>query len=179
MEEFKVKYRPQFEVLYKNAVKEIKPEDYLLIYPKDSLANILCPPFKNPFVAAVISTSLCTVADLQYNDLMVLKGSQFVHERFYRSCDHNEQPHLNSNDLLLFPDSKGDIAGISRSDSPDHYIALMKKAGLEDIIQNFHLPKEKFGHVNSFTAGGATIPSIINFKPITSTQADVVVNKGF
>ena len=103
---------------------------------------------------------------MKYNEVIVPKGGQFVHQRFYRSCDHDGNHHANANDLLLFPTQEGRIGAISKNDSPDHYLALMQMAGIKELTQAYGLPKEKYGHLNLFTAAGAKIPSIVDFQPI-------------
>ncbi len=163
MKTFKVKYRPQFDSLYDKAVKEIVPESYLLIDPGSPLSKHLCPPITQNFLTAVLSTT-STINILKYQDITVPKGSQLVHQRFYRACDHDGNPHANVNDLLMFPTIEGRIGAVSRDDSPDHYMALMKMAGLQDLAGTYNLPKEKSGHINVFTAAGAVIPIVVDFK---------------
>ena len=84
-----------------------------------------------------------------------------------RRCrfEHDETPHLNADDNIIFPDQKGNIWKIARSDSPDHYIKIAEYAGIQHIAEAYHLPIDKYGSCSKYVENGASMPIKIERYP--------------
>jgi len=117
-------------------------------------------------VCMASGTSIATVnVDFACEGITISKGSQIVAWRTLRYCEHDETPHLNADDNIIFPDQKGNIWKIARSDSPDHYIKIAEYAGIQHIAEAYHLPIDKYGSCSKYVENGASMPIKIERYP--------------
>jgi len=161
----KYKVKEKLEKLYKKVTKILPQASYQIVEPHDALAKDIGPTMDQQWVSAWVSTSDVTMVEHRCGTLIIPPGSQIIHQRIFRHCTHNGTPHLNADDMVLFPIKEGNIVGVYRKDAPDHYTSILQYGGLEHIANEYHLPKQKAGHINAYTVNGASIPIIIDFKP--------------
>src|SRR4030042_929165 len=84
--------------------------------------------FPYRFIGVCLSTcnAAITTASMDYmcENIEIARGAHVIDWRTFRYCEHDGYPHLNADDNIMFPDKKGNIWKVSRSDAPDHYINI-------------------------------------------------------
>jgi hypothetical protein len=162
------------ESSYTKVINDIGPYHYQIFEENDALPDEV---FKNQLSIlqynCVFACSGATTADYHislettdgYQDIgniTVPKGHNILVVRLLRHCEHDGTPHFNADDQVIFPATNGNVYRLSRNDAPDHYVALVRNAGIQDVASAYNLPDDKYGHIDHYSYKGASLHVEIN-----------------
>lgn len=162
------KLHPKFEKIYKSLTKLLSPRSYRIIENNELAAKEILPTAPYPFVTAVASTSYSTHPCYLFGNHIIEKNSLIAHQRVYRYCEHDREPHLNADDYLYFVNTKGNVMRCQRYDNlrNDHRVSVSGFSSVEQIGEKYSLPKDKSGSITHFFSKGAILPEISKFYEI-------------
>ncbi len=148
---------------HKRIIEEVGHSSFRIFDKDNPFVQTICPQLRDtPFVAVCLSTGDTAQRPFTYEGIYIPEGSDIIIQRVFRYCEHNGTPHLNADDVLYFPDKKGNIIRIFRNDAPDHWLKIAGFSGLTHIAKAYHLPTATAGPANSYAENGALVPILMD-----------------
>ncbi|MBU2540932.1 MAG: hypothetical protein KJ593_03420 [Candidatus Omnitrophica bacterium] len=163
-------------IKYKKILSEVGDGRYQIFSPEDPFISSYLSPglakkHEDKFTCVCLATCATIVTstiDYACEGVIIPKCSPVVLWRTFRYCEHDGVPHLNADDNIIFPDQKGSIWKVSKTDSEDHYISIATWAGLNVIASAYHLPQVPSGAYSDYVENGASVP--ITFVPVGNNK---------
>ncbi|MFA5155807.1 MAG: hypothetical protein WC532_00225 [Candidatus Omnitrophota bacterium] len=160
---------PDFNVendkIFKYFVEQMGPANYEIFNSEEPMPFVVAQPPYRGFYTCISTSATIDIKTVSYRNLELAPDAPVVVMRNMRYCDHNDKPHLNSDDTVFFAHKSGRIGRVVRKDAEDHYKEIAKIGGLEHIAEAFHLPKETSGPISQYVENGASVPIRIDCPP--------------
>lgn len=156
------------EKIYTSVLNEVGKSKYQVFGKDESLPGDISRDYlmTTDFTSVVACSGSLTVDfklglhsqnGLSVVDVVIPQNSQVVLFRTLRYCEHDGNPHYNSDDVIFFPDSRGNIIRLYRKDAPDHYYGLSNASGIVTIADAYHLPNNSNGPISLYSENGASL----------------------
>jgi len=114
-------FNTENDKIFKYFVDRVGPANYEIFYPDTAMPVIeVHPSFRALYTCCSTSASLDINAVI-YRGLELAPSAPIVVIRNMRYCEHDGNPHFNSDDSVFFAHKSGRIGKVIRKDAEDHY----------------------------------------------------------